>query len=229
MAVVCVGDVHGKIWEFQKLIERRTKPEDLVVQCGDLGMGFCFIPHFPSNVRWIRGNHDDPQMSRMHSNYLGDYGYLPEYKLFYLAGAWSIDHQWRKASMLKGGETCWWLDEELSTGELYKAVELYEKVKPEIVISHEAPASVVPYVLARNVLKFDTNSPMYNPLYNDFNRPEKLECIKTRTSQALQSMIEIHRPRFHAFGHYHQSRGIDMGSTFFKCCAELEAWTVPGT
>lgn len=245
MSLVVVGDVHGKVELFQNLIHRRTESEDTIIQVGDMGAGFGSIPDYPDNVYWIRGNHDDPAASRAHKNYLGDYGYRPEWKLFYLAGAWSIDWEWRekwnaqaladwnkwKRNSSKPPRKVWWEDEELSQEELDKAVELYAQSKPEVVVSHEAPASIVPHVLAKVTLSFEQGNP-FNvtgfPLdEGKYNRPEKLQCIKTRTSEALQRMLDIHRPKYWCFGHYHISKGIDTGSTFFKCCAELEPFRIP--
>lgn len=242
MAIVVYGDVHGKTQEFEKLVERQTKPEDVVIQVGDMGAGFGPIPNYPGNVYWIRGNHDDPEASRAHKNYLGDYGYRPEWKLFYLAGAWSIDWKWRqkwnenkksewlkyKSQSSKPPKKVWWEDEELSQEELEKATELYKQTKPEIVVTHEAPASIVPQVLAKPNFRIDPKSTLFLPEYN-YLRPEKLECIKTRTSQALQVMLDSWRPRFWCFGHYHISKVVDTGTTLFKCCAELEPFTIPGT
>lgn len=234
MSGICVvGDVHGKIEEFNKILNNHSSKTP-IFQIGDMGAGFRTIPHFTNNVKWIRGNHDDPKASREHPNYLDDYGYLPEYKLFYLAGAWSIDHAWRQLWNLQHApKKVWWEDEELSQSELDAAVALYAETKPEIMISHEAPASIVPHILSK--VKLDlTSSPMFNIEfekyrdYSDYNRPEKLECIKTRTSTALQTMLDTWRPRFWCFGHYHISKIIDTGSTLFKCCAELEPFHIPG-
>lgn len=242
--MICVGDIHGKTKEFQQLIANHN-PKTPIIQVGDVGFGFGFIPHFPDNVKLIRGNHDSPEAAREHPNYLGDYGYWPEHKLFYIGGAWSIDYAWRKEwNKQNWPKKVWWEDEELSQPELDVAFELYKETKPEIVISHEAPASIVPYVLSK--VKLDlTNSPMNNPdfkravenpeleRYRDrdisiFDRPEKLECIKTRTSTTLQNMLDVHRPRFWVFGHYHISKIVDTGSTLFKCVAELEPFRIPG-
>ncbi len=248
MALVIVGDLHGKVSEFRNLITRRTQPEDTIIQVGDVGFGFDTIPDFPDNVKLIRGNHDGPNEARAHKNYLGDWGYWEEHDLFYVGGAWSIDYAWRQAWNLKEKSDwlkwksqsskpprkIWWEDEELSQEELDKATELYAKIKPKIMITHEAPASIVPHVLSKVTLDLST-SPLVNvewEKYRDessYNRPEKLECIKTRTSTALQGMLEIWRPKFWCMGHYHISKIVDTGSTLFKCCAELEPFTIPGT
>lgn len=221
--MIVVGDVHGKAFEFSKLIERLDTDEP-IFQVGDMGMGFGFVPHFPKNVKWIRGNHDDPQLSRMHSNYLGDYGYLPEHKMFYMAGAWSIDWAWRKASNNAGHPLCWWPDEELSQPELDAALALYIETEPEVVISHEAPSSIVPHVLAKAPLIIKPGDPMYS---ENFYRPEKLECIGTRTSTTLQRMLNYHQPKQWVFGHYHIDKNLHLGPTQFHCVGELSHIKLP--
>lgn len=222
--IIC-GDIHGKVKEFQQLIANHD-PNTLIIQVGDVGFGFRTIPIFPDNVKLIRGNHDSPEAAREHPNYLGDFGYWPEHKLFYMGGAWSIDYAWRQEwNNQNWPRKVWWEDEELSQPELDAALELYKKTKPEIMISHEAPASIVPQVLIRSDLTFKEGDLMYN---SKFVRPEKLECIKTRTSETLQRMLDTWRPRWWVFGHYHISKMIDTGSTLFKCCAELEPFHIPG-
>lgn len=232
-------------------MERRVYPNleegELVIQVGDMGIGFSNIPVYPDHVKWIRGNHDDPQAAREHPNYLGDYGYDEKHEMFWLAGAWSIDWQWRKIwnqkeyekwvrfkqNSSKPVKKCWWPDEELSQEELDKALDLYIEKKPRIMISHEAPSNITPHVLIRKGLTFKEGDPMFNPEfermrdYSDFNRPEKLQCIETRTSKTLQRMLNHHTPRFWCFGHFHISKTIDTGSTLFKCCAELEPFHIP--
>lgn len=228
-----VGDTHGKTSEFLKLTEtllHKSEPGEPIIQVGDMGAGFTKIPRYHDNVRWIRGNHDDPQTSRMHPNYMGntysqgkDWGYDEAYKLFWLAGAWSVDWAWRKASNLAGHPLCWWPDEELSQPELDAALALYIEKKPEIVVSHEAPASIVPYVLAKAGIIIKPGDPLYS---ERFYRPEKLDCIQTRTSTMLQRMLSHHAPRYWTFGHYHISKQIVIDRTTFKCCAELESYRI---
>ena len=233
MSLKFVGDLHGKMIEFCSLIERRTEPDDTVIAVGDIGFGFTDIPKFPDRVKFIRGNHDSPKEALAHPNYLGEYGYWPKHRLFYIGGAWSIDYAWRQQyNKIHYPEKVWWEDEELSQGQLDAAIRLYSETKPEIVVSHEAPASIVPHILSKVQLDFST-SPMVNvewEKYRDestYNRPEKLECIKTRTSTALQAMLDIWRPRLWVVGHYHIGKFVDTGSTLFKCCGELELFTVP--
>jgi hypothetical protein len=113
---------------------------------------------------------------------LGDYGFLPEYSLFYLAGAFSIDRDFR----IEGQS--WWRDEELSYRELEKAADLYSLMKPKYVLSHEAPAK------AGETLLYNLIGPYF---------AMKGGCTQSPTAQMLQVMLENHQPEKWVFGHYH--------------------------
>lgn len=231
MGLVICGDIHGKHDKFFEVINSIPKT-DQIIQIGDVGFGFGQVPRYPDNVEVFRGNHDDPEVAKKHPNYLGDYGYIEKHNLFWMAGAWSIDWGWRKAHYMQGGQKIWWEDEELSQPELDAALALYTEVKPSIMLSHEAPASIVPHVLAKVTLDL-SNSPMVNPKWEKirdesaYNRPEKLECIYTRTSAILQKMLEAHAPKHWIFGHYHLQKDIFIKPTQFHCCEELGLYRIP--
>lgn len=196
--MIFIGDVHGKFEQFFQ-ITNHFKNED-ICQIGDFGVGFPNHPYplkMEERIKWIRGNHDDPNISRNHPNYLGDYGYIESNGIFYLSGAWSIDWQHR----IKGLTI--WDDEELSYSELSKAMALYVEKKPKILISHDCPDEV-----AFQILK---------------GRHQ----IKTRTSQALQAMFEQHIPSVHCFGHWHESFEANIKGCEFRCLAELEILEIP--
>ena len=152
------------------------QPGQRSIQVGDMGIGFkgVGLHEMPKEAQWFRGNHDNPEKCRANANYLGDYGYLPEDKLFWLAGAYSIDRQYRVEGV------SWWRDEELSIEELGKAVNLYEETKPDYVLSHECPTEAALFMLQSLIGQ-----------YFDAKR----DCVQSRTAQALQLMYEIHQPK----------------------------------
>lgn len=186
--ILIIGDVHGFTGTYQKFI-RRLPEGQRSVQIGDMGLGFAGVglpapgqPPLDDNHKFFRGNHDSPGKCREHKNYLGDYGYLPNDGIFWLAGAWSIDRAWR----IEGAS--WWADEELSYQELGKAIDLYAQVKPRFVLSHEAPAKAAIVLL----------SGLLGPYFL-----AKGECAHSRTAQALEAMLSFHQPKKWIFGHYH--------------------------
>ena len=206
MRIICIGDVHGKTDQYQKMLRQKFVGQR-TIQIGDMGIGFAGTPGLHKDImtsgdhRWFRGNHDDPAKCRVSIGYLGDYGYLPEDELFWLAGAYSIDYMYR----IPGRS--WWGDEELSWPELDKAIELYREKKPRFVISHEAPQSAAAWLLNYIVPGF---------------RPEKL--VQTRTGAAMERMLDYHRPEKWIFGHYHIDKTFEFHGTEYTCVNELSTY-----
>jgi Calcineurin-like phosphoesterase len=202
-----IGDVHGKISGLLDIVDNTSKVEP-IFQLGDMGLGFEGV-RLPSpmwdNFKFIRGNHDNPYICREHPNYLGEYGYLDKYKLFYLSGAFSID----RASRIE--RVSWWAEEELSIDQLENALTLFKELKPEIVISHECP-TIIGIELLRDLL----GSYFF----------AKMESVNSRTAHYLQLAFEAHQPKFWIFGHYHIDKTIQYKGTTFKCCAELSEYAI---
>ena len=129
-----IGDVHVRFVEYKELIKEIIDP---TIQLGDMGLGLgrdFLFPKLDDKDRFIRGNHDDPEVCRRTDGYLGDFGSLSD-GIFFISGAYSID-QHRRVE----GST-WWPDEELSYKQWAECADQYEKSKPDVVISHECPFS----------------------------------------------------------------------------------------
>lgn len=209
--IVLIGDVHGHTKQYQKMIRRRFA-DKRTIQLGDMGIGFkgVGLHEMPSQHRWFRGNHDDPEKCHQNVNYMGadDFGYLPQDNLFWLAGAFSMDKAWRVSGV------SWWSGEELSYNQLQAAIDLYTKVKPKFVISHEAPSEA-----AKNMLLRLASTGLDGGYF-----AAKLDCTMSRTAEALQVMFDAHQPKFWAFGHYHVDREFQWRGTTFRCIAELNTY-----
>jgi len=133
------------------------------------------------------GNHDYyPYLDKPHI--LGDYGVYEN--MFFVRGAWSIDHYFRTL----GRDL--FHNEQLSYVECQQAIDLYEQIKPNIVISHDCP------IEARQKLFYIYDTDI--------------------TSTCLQTMLEIHRPSLWVFGHHHKSKKVSIQGTEFICLNELE-------
>ena len=120
-----MGDVHNRFDEME------LYPEHTILQVGDL----CIRPEvdYPTwsdNFHFISGNHDKRALCKDHPNYLGDYGYKPEWDMFYISGAKSYD--------IPGHDI-----EELSRKEKRAAIEMCADIKPRILLTHEGPYSPV--------------------------------------------------------------------------------------
>ena len=187
MKLRVIGDVHGKIAEYLAICSEC----DRSVQVGDMGFGFQGV-YLPSNEiinhKFIRGNHDDPQACREHPYWIKDGTY--EDGIMYIGGAWSIDYEYRREGI------SWWRDEELSSEELYELIDVAEKVKPKIMVTHDAPMGVIPELF-------------------------HCESIHTRTQSALETIRQLVKLEVWIFGHWHQNRDKVIDGTRFICLAEL--------
>lgn len=194
-----IGDVHGKYKQYERLVHDH---ED-TIQVGDMGIGFRRYPHGEPcanppydkmrahGARFIRGNHDNPGVCRGHKCYIPD-GHVEDDKMF-IGGAHSIDRDYR----IEGYS--WWPDEQLSGAEFSTIIDVYLAAKPRVMITHDAPLSVVKRIHASHH-RFDD----------------------TRTQQALQMMFEMHQPDLWVHGHHHVSFDHVVEGTRFVCLAELE-------
>jgi hypothetical protein len=203
-----IGDVHGAYAYYDYLAD--NAPYSLAV--GDMGWNPQLIDQDPRFHRAIAGNHEvyDPEHPKYYKKFpvfLGDWGThevpgLPP--IFYVRGAWSID--WKKRAFKFPPE--WWAEEELSIPQLNEVIEAYCDIKPEIVVSHEAPLDVVHLVTdARFARDYGYDSGV----------------IKSKTNQAFQAMLENHRPKRWIFGHYHKRRDFEIDGTQFTCLDMLRS------
>src|SRR5688572_26164892 len=142
MKVRLVGDVHGMTKQYYNLV--KDMPSS--IQVGDLGFNYdilCQLAHTKHKV--IPGNHDNYDLVDHYPHMLNGFGLHDHLglKFFYVRGAFSID--WKKRLQLDSfhNTKSWWNEEQLPVANLYAALELYETVKPDIVITHECPRSIV--------------------------------------------------------------------------------------
>lgn len=197
MNILLCGDIHGDWIDLQNILQ---KNRGIIIVLGDVGIGFPTLDknkssitrtNFecdPNKLKWIRGNHDNPEMCQSHINYLGDFGIFKD--IFFVSGAYSIDREFRTEGV------DWWADEELSIEKGYKVLDLYSKTKPNIVISHDCPQSILKYI--------------------------HHQVISTRTGQLLDELLNIHKPKYWYFAHHHLSWEDNINNTFLKCLNSKE-------
>lgn len=182
-----VGDSHGNLVPV-----RQAGREGLVcVHIGDLGFEreWRKAAHIP-NLHVVAGNHDEIPYARTTPIYLGDYGDLGE-RIEGTSGTFFV----RGAESLDRGLRTpgkdWWSEEQLSDDELGAAFDAYIRLRPHTVLSHEAPLCVV------------------RKLHGDDAEP-------SRTSEALQAMMEAHCPKRWFHGHHHVRWTGVIGGTEFR-------------
>ncbi len=189
--ITFIGDVHGKFEHYLNLI----KGCEYSIQLGDFGFDWsCLNGIDATHHKILGGNHDNYNECIKYPHYLGDYGliHLNNLNVFFVRGALSIDRDFRREGV------SWWRQEELSMRKCYEALDHYKEVKPNIVISHACPTSIIEEVT------------------------ESSNIIISKTSQLLESMLELHCPDVWIFGHYHKTKTVLRGKTTFSCLGELE-------
>ena len=212
-----IGDVHGKWAEYGAIVHMTKGP---TIQLGDMGFGFSECrkgTQLPgtNKDRFVRGNHDSPDIAREHPRYLGDIGYHAP--VFFISGGFSIDWFNRKLGV------SWWEGEQLPEVQLESAIQLYQETKPRIVISHDAPTSAAETLL--NLKLAESGSSMYGGGgYMQGYYGAKLEGVAfSRMSKAMERMLQIHQPEQWIFGHFHCTEDFQVKNydTRFHILGEL--------
>lgn len=132
-----IGDCHGKFEAYKRIIKEHRD----TIQVGDMGVGFRKWPHtnpphalmVAQNAKFIRGNHDNPQVCKRHSQYIPD-GKVHNDTMF-IGGGYSIDWKYRFE------DYSWWKDEQLSQEEMNIICDVYHATKPRIMVTHECPTT----------------------------------------------------------------------------------------
>ena len=199
-----IGDVHGN---HNVIIDalQTCHQFDLTIQLGDFGAGFGAEAYLPlvsgDKFKVLHGNHDNYDKLISHPHNLGRFGVFDfaGKKIFFVAGAWSIDQQFRKEGV------SWWQNEELSTKEAIECLDLWdaECKNIDILLSHDGPSICTQHIL-------------------------KAWPTSTHTGKLLDEIFKIHAPPVWRFGHWHKCFSIKIDNTDFKCLnineAEVIEW-----
>ena len=191
-----IGDIHGQIRSYMKLI----RDVEYSVQLGDFGFKATYDQldwyldqrdYNRNNHVFVPGNHDD--YNHLPESALGSFGYrvVDQIGYFWIRGAFSIDHAYRNINI------DWWPQEELTYSEMQLAIDIYSTTMPSMVLTHDCPESILPYLVGGDLQT-------------------------SRTCQGLQSCLNIHRPRLWIFGHHHVTKAFFDGYTVFFCLGELD-------
>jgi Icc-related predicted phosphoesterase len=164
------------------------------IQVGDMGFSY---NHFdgidPKSHVFIAGNHDNFDRIESCPNYLGRFGQGYDEEI---GGFFYVSGAYSIDQWHRTEGKSWWRNEELSYDESSRCLTKYVAHQPDIVVSHDCPGIV--------------SAAMFN------------KTDKTRTRQLLGEMFARWKPRYHIFGHWHESRRMEIQGTKFICLAELE-------
>lgn len=191
-----IGDVHGKVEQYKEI----TDNCEVSICVGDFG--------FEKQWNWLYENIDSDRHVINPGNHDTNKGFTSQYStghfsfqsipnLFTVRGAESIDKHLRTEGI------DWFADEELNYQQQLEAFDLYAKVKPRIVISHDCPQ-----IIMESIFKMGWS------------------FGKSQTRNMLQAMFDAHKPELWVFGHHHFSKDVNIFGTRFVCLDELETLTI---
>ena len=132
--LLIIGDVHGKINEYWKILQKCDK-RYYSIQVGDFGFSKQHEWHL-NNIDYSQhqinfGNHDDyTYLDKPHS--LSNWS-ISTSGLMTVRGAYSVDKAYRTENV------DWWANEELNYEEMQRAIDSYISNKPKIMITHDCP------------------------------------------------------------------------------------------
>jgi len=185
-----IGDVHGKYSQYLQLIQ----DVEYSIQLGDMGFDYSLLKNVDSKKHKIlAGNHDNYD-NMDYPHFLGNFGVykVEETEFFFVRGGFSID------KALRIPRISWWEEEELTWQEMNDCVELYRIVKPTMVLSHECPSEILPYIC--------TNT---------------LKLTPSVTSGLLNELWTLSQPFYWCFAHHHKNWLGELKNTRFQCLDEL--------
>jgi hypothetical protein len=211
-----IGDTHGKYVEYYNL----AKAAEYSFQLGDFGFynawdALNYSDLDPVKHRVGQGNHDPHDIIQNYKHFVGRYGTVEigDHRPFWIGGALSIDLVYRVAYWLQANRDpmhkTWWAEEQLCLEEMDDCRAKWSDTKPDLVISHTAPAAIIN--------RFTNHKP--GNILDQFGWGYDYQDV---TSQFLSSLWDIHRPKLWVFGHFHTSYDAIIRDTRFKCLDELE-------
>jgi len=197
-----IGDVHGKMEDYLVL----AGAAEYSIQVGDMGFEYHALTRFlePDKHKVLGGNHDNYELFEgrfinQTPHFLGDYGVhtIPEFgEFFFVRGGYSID----KGNRQEGLD--WWPGEQLTYTQGMAALEKYKEVKPDVMITHECPSSVI-------------------ELVSGFKTWDGIPIRPSMTANLLEAMWDAHQPKLWLFGHHHKDFYMTLRGTSFRCLKEL--------
>jgi predicted phosphodiesterase len=200
-----IGDLHQKYNQYLKIVA----DSEYSICVGDIGFDYEPIKHLDDEkVKWLFGNHDNYDKCFAYPHGLGDYGVdeLNSIPFYYVRGAFSIDKEWRQRHYQLTGQKSWWEKEELNLEQMYGCLDYYCSVKPNFIITHEAPRSVVKHITNSSILR-------------EFGFDPK--TFTTNTSELLDKMFLEHQPKLWILGHFHTRKDFTINGTRFIVLPEL--------
>lgn len=203
-----IGDVHGLYSKYEEI----TKNKEYTVQLGDFGFTREWNKLAYSNIDPLKhviipGNHDCYDTCFNVNHCLDSYGdyELNGTKFYYVRGGYSIDGGVRRLERKTSGKT-WWHQEQLTYLQMKYCEIDYQASKPDLMITHTPPHFIIEKIGSPRIMTafgYDTN-------------------FMCRTSEFLQCLFDLHKPKMWTFAHMHQSFAEEIDGCLFIGLGELE-------
>lgn len=202
-----ISDIHGNITKYYNIL----KGSDYSIQLGDLSYDYSKIKHRDKRRVGIFGNHDNFHAENRPKQYWPHgFGYMDfaGIKVFYVSGAFSVDWKIREKLRQTGEwQRTWFEEEQLPQDKLQQAIDYYNLCRPDFVITHEAPRSIIQKISPDGSF---LKSWGYDPA-----------TFRTPTDIALDIMFQTHKPTFWHFAHHHKDVDMNVDGTRFVCRREF--------
>ena len=212
--MLVVGDVHGKFDAYYAIVKDARSSFQIGDFCFENAWTKLFYSDLDPKIHRVgQGNHDPHYgLGDDFQHWTGRYGpiQIDDKNVFWVGGALSIDLVPRVAEWANGGPRTWFSNEQLSYQEMKDCEKKWKKLKPDIMLTHTAPESVIFNYFNKNKGKNIMDTYGWGSDYTDM------------TSQFLENLLSIHRPKTWIFGHFHRSWNENIDGTNFICLAELE-------
>lgn len=187
-----IGDVHGKVHVYKKLIKDCKHS----IQLGDFAFDYQVLRCVNAKQhRILLGNHENYELRNKYPHFLPDYGVhcVDDQLIFFIRGGFSVDWQYRVENI------DWFREEELGFQSQREAFDMYCAIEPKIMISHECPASILSCV----------------------GKAQWSHLSPSTTSNLLQACFEVYQPQLWVFAHHHRRWQGHVNGTHFICLEEL--------
>lgn len=231
--VIFLGDTHS-ISETQYIIEEKIPKNSLIIQCGDLGVGFAHLfseekifieivgklRKLNSKLIAIRGNHDDPkyftEYHTLNKKYSNDIYLASDYTRFccngksflLVGGAISVDR------IIRTINRTWWIDEEFF---LAKS----KIIHSDILVTHSSPDYCAPVEVDQSVKNWASIEHKVTKGISNLLE----ELIKER--KKISELVSLVNPKLHVYGHFHFSNYEVIGDRIYKLLGINELWELP--
>ena len=229
MLLALIGDVHGHFDVLDALLRRARDEQgvEAAVQVGDFGFYEDRLParppfHFPVPVYAVCGNHEDhTYLERARREGLparwaeanliyqprASVVRLPEVGIGFIGGALHMNQPQRR----HGGNV-------ITPDQADRAATLFAVERPDIIVSHSCPAGIGIGMQSTPEMAWGV---VEHVLLAGYDPGPHHDCGEAQLTRLWNRLAP--RPRLWCFGHFHQSRQIQVGETHFLCLPRVSA------